>query len=68
MALLIILDKEAIKIRVLTVLKERPLSNKKIRQMTGMDRKQVQRLIKELAPNGVTIIGKGTGTKYIIIP
>lgn len=62
-----VLDKEAMKIRILTVLKQRPLANKEIRQMTGMDRKQVQRLMQELAPDGVTTIGKGAGTKYTII-
>ena len=46
------LDKEAVKIRVLSILKkdrDRSLTNKEIRQLTGMNRKQVQRLIKELA-------------------
>ena len=35
------LDKEAIKIRILSILKERNLTNKEIRQMTGMTDKQV---------------------------
>lgn len=60
------LDKEAIKIRILTVLKERPLANKEIRQITGMDRKQVHRLMQEMAPDGVITIGKGSGTKYTV--
>lgn len=60
------LDKEAIKIRLLTVLKDRPLANKEIRQMTGMDRKQVHRLMQEMAADGVVAIGKGSGTKYTV--
>ncbi|MEK4701007.1 hypothetical protein MKX47_15725 [Solibacillus sp. FSL R7-0668] len=60
------LDKEAIKIRLLTVLKNRPLANKEIRQMTGMDRKQVHRLMQEMAADGVVAIGKGSGTKYTV--
>lgn len=63
-----VLDKEAMKIRILTVLKERPLANKEIRQITGMDRKQVHRLMQEMATDGVITIGKGSGTKYTVIP
>ena len=60
------LDKEAVKIRILSILKtDRSLTNKEIRQLTGMNRKQVQRLIQELEPDGVKVIGRGAGTKYI---
>lgn len=63
------LDKEAVKIRILSILKtDRSLTNKEIRQLTGMNRKQVQRLIQELEPDGVKIIGRGAGTKYIYSP
>lgn len=62
------LDKEAIKIRLLTVLKDRSLANKEIRQMTGMDRKQVHRLMQEMTTDGVVAIGKGSGTKYTVQP
>ena len=65
------LDKEAVKIRVLSILKkdrDRSLTNKEIRQLTGMNRKQVQRLIKELEPDGVKVVGRGAGTKYIYSP
>ncbi|MED4015772.1 RNA-binding domain-containing protein [Sutcliffiella cohnii] len=58
------LDREAIKIRILSILKERDLTNKEIRQMTGLTSKQVQRLIKELKSDGVTVTGHGAGTKY----
>lgn len=60
------LDVEAVKIRILSILKERHLTNKEIRQMTGMTSKQVQRLIKELETDGVKITGHGAGTKYIL--
>jgi ATP-dependent DNA helicase RecG len=63
------LDKEAVKIRILSILKtDRSLTNKEIRQLTGMNRKQVQRLIQELEPDGVKVIGRGAGTKYIYSP
>jgi len=38
------------------------------RQLTGMDRKQVQRLVKELEPDGVKVAGREAGTKYIYAP
>lgn len=63
------LDKEAVKIRILSILKtDRSLTNKEIRLLTGMNRKQVQRLIQELEPDGVKVIGRGAGTKYIYSP
>lgn len=63
------LDKEAVKIRILSILKtDRSLTNKDIRQLTGMNRKQVQRLVKELEADGLKVIGKGAGTKYIYAP
>lgn len=60
------LDKEAIKIRILSILKQKKLTNKDIRSMTGLDTKQVFRLIKELESDGVRIEGRGAGTKYIL--
>ncbi len=64
-----VLDKEAVKIRILSILKtDRSLTNKEIRQLTGMNQKQVQRLVKELESDGVKIVGKGAGTKYIYSP
>jgi len=58
------LDKEAMKIRILSILKERPLRNHEIRQMTGLDRQQVNALIHEI--EGVKIIGHGRGAKYVL--
>lgn len=63
------LDKEAVKIRILSIIKtDLSLTNKDIRQLTGMNRKQVQRLVKELEADGLKVIGKGAGTKYIYAP
>lgn len=42
------LDREAIKMRMLSILKERNLTNTDIRQMIGMERLQVVRFMKEL--------------------
>lgn len=58
------LDKEAIKMRILSILKQKKLTNKEIRSMTGLDTKQVFRLIKELEVDGVIIEGRGPGTRY----
>lgn len=60
------LDDEAIKMRILTILKDRPLRNKEIRTMTGYDKKQVQRLMKSLYDEGVRVTGIGAGAKYIL--
>lgn len=61
-----VLDREAIKIRILSILKERNLSNKEIRQLTGLNAKQVQRIIKEMSPDGVYTTGRGPGTRYVL--
>jgi ATP-dependent DNA helicase RecG len=60
------LDKEAVKIRILSVLKDRDLTNAEVRQITGMDRRQLNAIIKEMASEGVKIIGHGRGAKYTI--
>ncbi|KAB3530300.1 transcriptional regulator [Alkaliphilus pronyensis] len=60
------LDRESIKMRILSILRERNLTNTEIRQMTGMDRQQVLRLMRELETNGVKIKGVGRGAYYTI--
>lgn len=60
------LDRESIKMRILSILRERNLTNTEIRQMTGMDRQQVLRLMRELETNGVKIEGVGRGAYYTI--
>lgn len=59
-----ILDKEAMKMRILSVLKDRPLKNQEVRQMTGLDRQQVNALIHDI--EGVKVIGHGRGAKYVL--
>lgn len=59
------LDKEAIKVRILTILKDRPLSNKEIRAFTDLDRTQVTALMKELEEEGQTrVSGRGAGASW----
>jgi len=60
------LDKEAIKMRILSILKERNLTNAEVRHMTGMDRQQVLRLMRELEADGVQIKGSGRGAYYCL--
>lgn len=60
------LDDESVKMRILTLLKERDLTNQDIRQMTGWGRKKVWNIIKELESSGVRVIGSGRGTKYTL--
>jgi ATP-dependent DNA helicase RecG len=60
------LDKEAIKMRILSILKERNLTNAEVRHMTGMDRQQVLRLMRELEADGVQIKGSGRGAYYYL--
>lgn len=58
------LDKEAMKIRILSVLKDRPLKNQEVRQITGLDRQQVNALIHEI--EGVKIVGHGRAARYVL--
>ena len=57
------LDREAIKVRILSLVKERPLSNKDIRNFSDLGRKQVTGLLKELEADGqVFSSGHGAGS------
>lgn len=47
------LDREAIKIRILTLLKDRPLRNADIRNFSDLDRQQAYRTMKELETDGL---------------
>lgn len=58
------LDKEAMKMRILSVLKDRPLRNQEVRQMTGLNRQQVNALIHDL--EGVKVVGHGRGANYVL--
>lgn len=60
------LDKESVKMRILSILKERHLTNAEVRQMTGMERLQVVRLMKGLEQQGVRIENKGRYSFYFL--
>jgi len=60
------LDKESIKIRILTLLKERNLTNEEIRQFTGLTKLQIIRLMHELENDGVKIFNRGRASHYYI--
>ncbi|MFZ5354603.1 MAG: RNA-binding domain-containing protein [Bacillota bacterium] len=60
------LDKEAMKVRILSILKERNLTNAEIRQITELDRQQVLRLMRELEQNNVKISGTGRAAYYYL--
>ncbi len=59
------LDREAIKIRILTLLKDRPLRNAEIRAFTDLERQQVTAILKDLESEGqVSLAGKGAGARW----
>jgi len=60
------LDKESIKLRILSILKERNLSNSDVRQITNLTRMQVLRLMKELERDNVIMGGKGRKAYYFL--
>ena len=60
------LDKESIKMRILSILRDRNLTNIEIRQMTGFERQQVLRLMRELESDGVKLSGSGRGAFYYL--
>lgn len=60
------LDRESIKMRILSILKERNLTNADIRQMTGLERLQVVRFMKELEEQGVKMEKKGRFSYYYL--
>lgn len=59
------LDKEAIKVRILSLLKDRPLRNKEIRAFSDLERQQVTSVLKELEDEGLIFLaGKGAGALW----
>lgn len=59
------LDKEAIKVRILSLLKGRPLHNKEIRAFSDLERQQVTSVLKELEDEGLIILdGRGAGALW----
>lgn len=62
------LDKEAIKVRLLTLLKDRPLRNEEVRAFTDLSRKQVTKLLKELEADGqARLQGRGVGAYWHLV-
>jgi len=57
------LEKEAVKLRIITLLREREhLSNAEIRRFSGFNRTQVYRIVKELESDGrIIFAGRGRG-------
>ncbi|MHA6261440.1 ATP-binding protein [Sporosarcina sp. CAU 1771] len=62
------LDDEAVKMRILTLLKDDDLTNQDIRNMTGWDRKKVYNIVKQLESSGVRMTGMGRAAKYTLAP
>lgn len=60
------LDRESIKLRILSILKDRNLTNREIRQITGLSRYQVIRLMHELETEGVKMEIKGKQSYYYL--
>ena len=60
------MDEVRLKAEVLTLLKEQPLSNQEIRQMTGQTAQQVRNWMLSMESEGVTLVGKGRGAKYVL--
>jgi len=59
------LDREAIKVRILSLLKDRPLRNAEIRAFTDLKRQQVTVVLKDLESEGqVFLDGKGAGARW----
>ena len=56
----------ALKAQILTILKKQALSNQDIRQITGKTAQQVRKLMTDMEKDGVTLTGKGWGSKYVL--
>lgn len=67
------IDWDVAKTRVVNMLKQRQkrgepgLSNAKVREVTGYDRQQVNRLVHELETEGVALQGHGRGARYTFV-
>ena len=59
-------EEASLKAQILTLLKEQSLSNREIRQITGRTAQQVRKLMAEMEKDGVALVGKGRGSKYIL--
>ena len=60
------IDHARLKVQILTMLKEAPLSNQEIRQLSGMSAQQVRNYMSKMVEDGVELQGKGRAAKYIL--
>jgi ATP-dependent DNA helicase RecG len=62
----LVIDQEAVRLRVLTILRERgALTNADIRRLSGYGRQEVIRLMRELREGGEIVLeGRGRGAMY----
>jgi ATP-dependent DNA helicase RecG len=59
------LDREANKVRILSLLKDRPLRNAEIRAFTDLERQQVTAILKALKFEGLVFLdGRGAGARW----
>jgi ATP-dependent DNA helicase RecG len=59
------LDREAIKVRILSLLKDRPLRNAEIRAFTDLERQQVTAILDALkSEEQVVLEGRGAGARW----
>lgn len=59
-------EEAALKAQILTLLNKQALSNQEIRQITGRTAQQVRKMMAEMEMDGVVLIGKGRGSKYML--
>ena len=59
-------EEAVLKAQILTLLKKQPLSNQQIRQITRRTAQQVRKMMTEMKKDGVTLTGKGRGSKYAL--
>mgnify|MGYP002529853260 CR=1 FL=1 len=53
-----------LRLQILSLLDDGPLSNQEIRQLSGKSAQQVRKLMASMEPHGVERIGSGRGAKY----
>lgn len=62
------LEEEALKVRILTILKDRKLTNAQIREISDLDREKVKHLMDKLRKEGlVQVSGRGMGAYWFRI-
>ena len=59
------IDDAHLRLQILSLLDDGPLSNQEIRQLSGKSAQQVRKLMASMVPDGVELIGSGRGAKYL---